>query len=424
MAKVFICIGHGVSQDGSWDSGCVYGNYSEAALMKPIVGAAVEKLRAIGGIEVHTDWPDNGMNVAACVEFANGHDVDIYISVHCDYSLAPSGTLPIVHPGSTNGMRLAACLNNSWCLRIGMGTRGIIQGDYWETSDTYMPACIFETGSIKADLDTLLNRPQECGHALAYGVADYFGISYNVAPPSPADKTKPTGTPPYSDRNPCYTDHFGIWVDDIKDDSGIAHADVAVWTHGNGQDDIKWYPMAQGQNDPRWRVSIDLKKHGRWVDNYICHVYATDKAGNQGFIGQTIVQVRDLDKNKKGSAIIEVAKPEVLVTGSNSVLIKQPKHPELNIDKVRIAVWPDGTEPKPSNWIACTKTAAGNWSATFDVAKVGNVPGNYNIHVYGEDSLQDKPNNYLGCDMFSVYTQEQRDAEQDRLIAELQERVK
>ena len=36
MSKVALMCGHGKSVDGSWDSGCAYGGYTEAALMLPI----------------------------------------------------------------------------------------------------------------------------------------------------------------------------------------------------------------------------------------------------------------------------------------------------------------------------------------------------------------------------------------------------
>ena len=54
MASIFLAIGHGISRNGNWDSGCVDGTYTEAALMQPIVGAAIDILRQYG-VDVHTD---------------------------------------------------------------------------------------------------------------------------------------------------------------------------------------------------------------------------------------------------------------------------------------------------------------------------------------------------------------------------------
>lgn len=55
MASIFLAVGHGVSTNGNWDSGCVDGSYTEAGLMFDIVGVAVRILRQHGVI-VGTDW--------------------------------------------------------------------------------------------------------------------------------------------------------------------------------------------------------------------------------------------------------------------------------------------------------------------------------------------------------------------------------
>ena len=43
--SLFLAVGHGTQLNGVWDSGCAYGQYTEAALMLPIVKAAVKLLR-------------------------------------------------------------------------------------------------------------------------------------------------------------------------------------------------------------------------------------------------------------------------------------------------------------------------------------------------------------------------------------------
>ena len=171
--KIYLAVGHGISQDGSWDSGCVDGNYTEAELMLAIGKVAAAKLRALG-FTVNTDADtENNKNIAACVAESNNWGADVYVSLHCDYNQAPSGTLPIVYPGSTAGIRLANCLIASAKARLGLGTRGIIQRDDWEVSDTSCPACIFETGSIRADI-ALLTNAEAFGEVVAQGIYDWF----------------------------------------------------------------------------------------------------------------------------------------------------------------------------------------------------------------------------------------------------------
>ena len=59
-----LMVGHGKSLDGRWDSGCVYGKYTEADLMFKIVKYAVKWLRK-SGVSVLTD-ADKGNNHHIC----------------------------------------------------------------------------------------------------------------------------------------------------------------------------------------------------------------------------------------------------------------------------------------------------------------------------------------------------------------------
>ncbi|MFA6931971.1 MAG: N-acetylmuramoyl-L-alanine amidase [Lentisphaeria bacterium] len=171
--KVYLAVGHGVSSDGDWDCGCVDGNYTEADLMLAIGKEAAARLRNMG-FDVLTDADtDNDKNIAVCVPEANNWGADVYVSLHCDYNAAPSGTLPIVYPGSDTGIRLANCLIASAQARNGLGTRGIIQRDDWEVSDTDMTSCIFETGSIREDIAKLLDSAT-FGEIVAQGIYDWF----------------------------------------------------------------------------------------------------------------------------------------------------------------------------------------------------------------------------------------------------------
>lgn len=171
--KIYLAVGHGISSDGSWDCGCVDGNYTEADLMLAIGKEAVARLRNMGFTVMSDADTDNDKNIAACVAEANNWDADIYISLHCDYNAAPSGTLPIVYPGSEAGIRLANCLIASAKARIGLGCRGIIQRDDWEVSDTIMTSCIFETGGIRPDI-ALLTNAATFGEVVAQGIYDWF----------------------------------------------------------------------------------------------------------------------------------------------------------------------------------------------------------------------------------------------------------
>jgi len=175
----YIAWGHGTTTVGANDCGCVYGEYNEAALVGPITKNCINQLRA-WGIKVYSDVDtNNDRNMTVCVQNANADGVSFYFSVHCDYSGAPSGTYPIVYPGSAEGLRLANCLNAAVMCRLPIKTRGILQTDYYEVTYTDSPACIFETGGIKSDLATLRDKAELYGFALACGVMDYLGKDYD-----------------------------------------------------------------------------------------------------------------------------------------------------------------------------------------------------------------------------------------------------
>ena len=178
MSKtIAVHCGHGVSLDGSWDSGCVYKGYSEAKLMLAITKAAVKYLRA-SGVKVQSDADHgNNKNMIADVRQANNSGVDMYLSIHCDYSGAPKGVMPLYVSGS--GKKLGKFLEKSIKKDLKMRSRGVQKRtDLFELNGTDMPACILETGSIKGDLATLRDHPDKYGKTIAKGVCGYFGVPF------------------------------------------------------------------------------------------------------------------------------------------------------------------------------------------------------------------------------------------------------
>lgn len=168
--------GHGKSLDGSWDSGCTYGNYTEAELMLAITKVAVKYLRK-SGVKVLTDADkNNNRNMTSCVQWSNKKNAKYYISVHCDYSKAPSGVAPLYT--SSAGKKMAEHIGKSVAKQIGMKYRGVFKRtDLYELNATDCPAVIFETGSIKRDLK-YLKESKKYGKALAKAICGYIGVPY------------------------------------------------------------------------------------------------------------------------------------------------------------------------------------------------------------------------------------------------------
>lgn len=172
--KIAVMCGHGKSLDGSWDGGCAWGMYTEAALMLPITQSAVRHLRAKGIAVLSDADTGNDKNMIACVEWANKEKAEIYISIHCDYSGAPIGVMPLYV--SDKGKKLAEDLNRAITSGMDMASRGIQKRvDLYELNETEMPAVVLETGSIKLDLAFLKNF-DKYGKCICEGICNYLGI--------------------------------------------------------------------------------------------------------------------------------------------------------------------------------------------------------------------------------------------------------
>lgn len=189
MKTIAVQCGHGVSLDGSWDPGCVYRaggkQYTEAALMLKITKAAVKYLRKSGVTVISDSDHGNNKNMIEDVRWANRVGAALYVSVHCDYSGAPKGVMPLYVSGS--GKKLAKCLKTNIKKDMGMKSRGVQKRtNLWELNGTDMPACILETGSIKGDLATLRDHPDKYGKAIAKGVCSYLGVPFKDGKKKPS----------------------------------------------------------------------------------------------------------------------------------------------------------------------------------------------------------------------------------------------
>lgn len=184
MSKIALMCGHGRSTDGTWDCGTSYGGNNEAALMLPITKAAVKYLRASGVTVISDADTNNNKNMIADVKWANKENVAIYVSIHCDWYKAPTGTMPLYV--SAKGKALATAINKAVMSGMGMKTRGVTKRtDLYELNYTDAPACIFETGSIKADIKKLKDS-DKYGKCIAQGICNYLGIAFKESAPAPA----------------------------------------------------------------------------------------------------------------------------------------------------------------------------------------------------------------------------------------------
>ena len=170
--------GHGRSLDGSWDPGCTYSVYTEADLMQNITHYAVKLLRQ-SGIRVISDSDNvNNKNMIACIDWANRENARFYMSIHCDYSGASSGVYPLYV--SSSGKKMAASIGKRTAKVLGMKYKGAARrSDLYELNASDMPAVIFETGAIKADLKKL-KAYKKYGKALAEAICGFLDVPFVI----------------------------------------------------------------------------------------------------------------------------------------------------------------------------------------------------------------------------------------------------
>lgn len=171
--------GHGRSLDGSWDPGCTYGGYTEAALMQNITKTAIRYLRQSGVIVISDSDNANNKNMTECVSWANKAGAKYYMSVHCDYSGASAGVYPLYV--SSSGKKMAKSIGKSVAKDMKMKYKGAgKRSDLYELNATSMPAVVFESGSIKADL-TSLRTYSQYGKAFAKAICKFLGVTFIIS---------------------------------------------------------------------------------------------------------------------------------------------------------------------------------------------------------------------------------------------------
>lgn len=169
-----LMVGHGTQLNGAWDSGCTYGNYTEAGLMLKIATVAIKYLRK-NGIRVLSDADaKNNRNMKSSVAWANKRGCKMYMSLHCDYKLASAGVAPLYV--SAKGKTMATTVGKYVAKKMGMKWKGTFKrNDLYELNATKMTSVIFEAGAIKADLRYLKDY-KAYGKFLAYGIMKYIGV--------------------------------------------------------------------------------------------------------------------------------------------------------------------------------------------------------------------------------------------------------
>ena len=204
--KISVCIGHGKSQSGQYDSGAVASGYQEFKLARAI-GKCLKQELSKYNCTVDLINYDGDKNLAERIKYVNSKGYDLNMELHLN---AGGGTGPEVYykHKSKQGKALAAAISKSIATNLGLKDRGartkLISGqDYFGcVREIKCMSFLVETVFIdtKGDRDKVIyaSGQEQCARAIATAVAKYYGLGRKETPkpaPTPAPSPKPTPSP-------------------------------------------------------------------------------------------------------------------------------------------------------------------------------------------------------------------------------------
>lgn len=394
MAKNALISGHGISTDGTNDPGAVYGGRIERDIVARIARYAVDFLRKHSPhITVVTDLEHGNFNMVASINLANRERVDSYVSIHANSTAGwAQGAEGLVYPGSREGARLNEHIRASVQMRLPISYRYTAERpDLGELRSTHMPAVIWECGYLQSDRDSdlMINHAKAYGEAIAMGIMDYHGLTKLYV--KPTDTVAPTADKVFSDGDVQYGRFFNAYAHGVKDKSGIKKVTFAVWTSKGGQDDLKWYD-AKKESDGVYTLKVDTHNHGKEKGLYIVHCYATDKAGNFGYVGATSVEIKKPDTLATGDVTPSKA---ATFADSFSVRVDNIQPGDMPLDHVSFAVWTEKDGQDDLKWVKAEQVDTGlrtddgdvifAYETVVDKKDHKNETGDYLVDAYGND---------------------------------------
>ena len=204
--KISVCIGHGKSQSGQYDSGAVASGYQEFKLARAI-GKYLKQELSKYNCTVDLINYDGDKNLAERIKYVNSKGYDLNMELHLN---AGGGTGPEVYykHNSKQGKALATAISKSIATNLGLKDRGaktkLVSGqDYFGcVREIKCMSFLVETVFIdtKGDRDKVIyaSGQEQCAKAIATAVAKYYGLGRKETPkpaPTPTPSPKPAPTP-------------------------------------------------------------------------------------------------------------------------------------------------------------------------------------------------------------------------------------
>lgn len=285
--KISVCIGHGKSQSGQYDSGAVASGYQEFKLARAI-GKCLKQELSKYNCTVDLINYDGDKNLAERIKYVNSKGYDLNMELHLN---AGGGTGPEVYykHNSKQGKALATAISKSIATNLGLKNRGaktkLVSGqDYFGcVREIKCMSFLVETVFIdtKGDRDKVIyaSGQEQCAKAIATAVAKYYGLGRKETPkpvPTPAPSPKPTPSPKKSNTEIAKEVIQGKWGNGAERKKRL---EAAGYDYAAVQKEVE--RLLAGQKKPAKKSVDEVAREviaGKW-GNGAKRVYNLTKAG-------------------------------------------------------------------------------------------------------------------------------------------------
>ena len=206
--RIAVCIGHGKSKTGGYDSGAVGGGYHEFRLAKEIGRYAAEEL-ALYACEVDVINLNGEAYLTDRINYINKGSYDLALEIHLNAGGGTGSEVYYKHKDAA-GRNLAAAVSEGIAVSLGIKDRGAkvkLSGDvdYFgfvrcvKCQSLLVETVFIDTASDRKKVVTVEGQKQ-CGQAVAKAVAEFYGLKKtassveNSIKISAGDKVKITGS--------------------------------------------------------------------------------------------------------------------------------------------------------------------------------------------------------------------------------------
>lgn len=179
---------------------------------KPVANFLEAELKRCGFRTIQLAPTDYDTPLKQRTDTANKAKADALVSAHFNAldgnfsAPTPQGFSAHIHPGSTEGRKLANAILRHLAQGTSQQNRGIVEQNLHMTRESNMPAVLVEFGFMDYEREALLMLNEafqrECAREVAKGICDYFGVTYVAESTKPASKPEVTKPKPKSVTKP------------------------------------------------------------------------------------------------------------------------------------------------------------------------------------------------------------------------------